>query len=623
MLKKLLFFPELVEFFLSVDPKEFERGVRRSLKHHFEFRDRLLVVPPERLSTLEQVLQELKKLWLKGISLPLPVSLVPRDARGENHFRPGRIYLDQKEAKGLSGRLSSFPFLVQLRPWRQWVELVLPSTETGNNLLFHFRDLLLVGTHAPCPFCGLRWHPARQCPTLKERDPFLVIQELLRQRPQALAEKLNGLLAEGKDVSLFCGRYPYFKPAFLRHLFTTTATSWDGLSVKPGLEKGGNLFLGLEALRSGDLAQAKERFEAAQGPKDPRPHLGLAFLAMLSGDVNEALYQVENARSRAETPLLQAYLLFLKAWIFERERKYFEAEEHYKEALKRDRSFWPAKLHLTTMEVKFAREHVLPRIRQLVNEPMALPAFFLEGRFLPLAEEVEKILLETFEERQAQALSRLASAEDALRPMLRALPEEEVQRFEEALAEIRRKVYEGGFIDLLLAEKRAFDLSLELQGYLFRQTKKIRESLREYAAEAAKLKEFWRRFPYKDENNRFGQQLAALEEDIEKLNEILKVNPRQLRTAYNKLRSIADRVSSLQAMEKELRREWQFRKQLSVFIKTFLILELVLFGIFLFLPVVLKAFHLSSQMVGNLPVFFTLSVAFLVVSLWRALLQKT
>ena len=621
MIKRLLFFPRLVEFFLSVDPKDFERGVRRSLKHHFEFREGLVLVPPERLSTLEKVLEELKKLWLKGLDLPLPVSLVPQ-AKGP--FRPGRIYLEPKEAKTVSAHLSSLPFLAQLRPWRQWVELVLPATEGERNLLFRYRDLLLIGPHTPCPFCGLRWHEAKNCPTLKERDPFVVTQELLRYRPQVLAEKLNGLLEEGKDETLFSGRYPYFKPSFLRHLFTTTATSWDGFSIRPGLEKGGNLFLGLEALRGGDLVQAKKRFEAAQATKDPRPHLGLVFVAMLEGDVNEALYQIENARSRAETPFFQAYLFLLKGWVLERERKYFEAEENYKEALKRDRSFWPAKLHLATMEIKFAKDRVLSRLQQLVNEPMSLPAFFLEGRFLPLAEEIEKLLLVTFEEKQAQALSRLASAEDTLRPMLRALPEEEVKQFEEALADIRQKVYEGGFIDLLLAEKRAFDLSLELQGYLFRQTRKIREGLREQINELSKLKDFWRRYPYKGEDHPFAQKLAAAEEEIEKLTEILKVNPgRQLKRAHAKLKAIEEIVSSLQEMEKDLRREWQFRRQLSTFVKTFLLLELLLFGFFLLLPLALKAVHLPTYMVGNLPTFFALSVVFLLISLWRALLQKT
>ncbi len=621
MLKRLLFFPRLVEFFLPVDPQDFERGVRRSLKHHFEFREGLVFIPPERLATLERVLEELKRLWLKDLPFPLPVSLVPR---AQGLFRPGRIYLEPKEAKVLAGRLSSLPFLAQLKPWRGWVELVLPATEEERGLLFRFRDLLLIGPHSPCPFCGLRWHEALKCPTLKERDPFVVTQELLRYRPSALAEKLNTVLEEGEGEGLFSGRYPYFKPAFLRHLFTTTASSWENFSIKPGLEKGGNLFLGLEALRALDWGQAKKRFEAAQTSKDPRPHVGLVFLALLEGNLSEALYQLENARSRAETPLFQAYLSLLKGWILERERKYFEAEENYKEALKKDRTFWPARLHLAVMEVKFAKERVLSRLKQLVNEPLALPLFFLEGRFLPLAEEVEKLLLVTFEEKQAQALSRLASAEDALRPMLRALPEEEVKSFEEALADIRQKVYEGGFIDLLLAEKRAFDLSLELQGYLFRQTRKIRQRLREQLSEWNKLKDFWRRFPYQTEDHPFSRKLALVGEEIEKLTEILKVNPgRQLKTAHAKLKAIEDLIADLQEMEKELRREWQFRKQLSTFVKTFLLLELFLFGFFLLVPTGLKMVKLPTYSIGNLPTFFVLSVLFLLVSLWRALLQKT
>ena len=622
--RRLIFFSEMAEFFLPVPAQEFERLVRQSLRAYFDFKGDEVIIPFHKLGLLESAWQEIKKTALPGSILPLPFSLAPSGA--PRHFlRPGKVYLSPSEGKQAQKYLQELSFVVTLTPWRGLLEMVFPSNKDAE-LLFHFRDFFWTGPYPPCPFCRRRWHPPQRCPGLKQREPMREVSRLLRERPHSLAQRLNKLVEKGKwrpeEESLLLGPYVYLRPGFLRILFGTKARLWESMALKPDQEKGGHLFLGLEALLGGDLAQAKKHFVAAQQKQDPRPNLGLTFVALVERDFPEALYQAENARSEAQTPLFRAYSFFLRGWSFEVQGKSLEAEELYRQAYKEDRSFWPALLHLASMEIKFAPERVLPALQQLLHYPLALPSFFLDERLLPLAQEAEKLLLETYEKKQAQALSRLTQAEDALRPLLKALPEEEVKSFSETLAEIRQQIYDGGLLDLLEAEKRAFDLSLELQGIEFRHRKKLLQKLEKIQDQLNDKKELWKRFPYKDTQRQFGEKLALLEEEIQKIQRLSRDRGKNLRLMAERFKKVEKLWAELEEQEGQLRREWLFRQQVLSFVKVFFLLEFILFGVFFLFFKVLGPVQPSLLKMANISSFLFFSLLFFLFALWRSLLQK-
>ncbi len=613
----------MADFFLPIPRSEFERLVHQSLRAHFELQKGEVHLPLHKLALLEKIWQEIRKVVLPRSSLPLPFALAPSSAPFED-LRPGKVYLLPKEAKLVREYLKDIPFVVDLVPWRGLLELVFPASKEPE-LLFRFRDYFWVGRYPPCPFCHRRGHHPSACPTLKQRDPVKDLSSLLREKPTDLAQRLNKLVQkrerEAEDELLLAGPYPYLRPGFLRPLFTTKAAVWEAMALNPGFDRGGHLFIGLEALFSRALPKAKKHFEEAVQKQDPRPPIGLAFVAFLEGDLAEALYQVENARAEAQTQLFKAYSLFLKGWIFELQGKLFESEELYRQALKEDKSFWPALLHLATIEAKFAPEKVLTLLPQLLHHPLAALSFFLEERFLPWGKEVENLLLEEYEKRQVLALSRLTQAEDALRPVSKALPEEERKSFEETLGEVRKQIYEGGLLDLLEAEKRAFNLSLELQGLGFRQKKKILQKLEAFQTGLVEKEKLWKNYLYQEEGHPFFQTLKRLKEEVKNLQNLSTTQAKDLGLLAQKIKNIEAQWEELEELEEQLRREWIFRRQVSSFAKTFFLLELFLFGLF-FLFKNLAPFQTSFSEMANLSSFLALSSLFFGFSLWRSFLQK-
>ncbi len=620
---EIRFFPQIIEVFFTEHPKEIERQVKSRLKNYFEIRENTLELAESKIGLLDEIFRGLKKLWKKE-EIPLPFSLVPRGKKGL--FRPGRIYLSPKEAPKIKTFLEKSGLTWGLIPWEDFLELVLPETFREESS-FPYRDLLLLGPFRPCPLCGLRWHSPSKCPSLREKEAFTSTLSFLKKPPATVLKEIARNIENGKFKEVLKRLAPrvfYLKPAFLELLFSSGARTWESLPLKSSLSQGGNLFLGLEALRHGQFRKARERFLACDLNHDWRANLSLTLLNAIEERTDEAFYYVEKALHLAEAPLHQAYLIFWKAWLLERERKFLEAEELYQEALKKDRAFWPARHHLAGCQVKYLFKKARNTIFSLQKEPLAFPSLLFEGRFLPFAPELEKGVKDFFEEKQKEAIAKLAQAENSLRPLMESLPEEEIQDLQETLVELRKSIYEGGFLELLGAEKKVFELTLELQGYLFRQNRKLRQKFKTFQRELEKFENFWRRYPYRNADDPFQQKLQEFRTELGKLGNLLKQDPKKgLKPAFKQVKRLEEFVEILAKEEARLRKEWHFRKQLSAFVKIFLILEVVLFLVFLVTPGLYRLLEASHPPpIFRLSTFIGLSVLFLIVALLHSLRQK-
>ncbi len=630
-LKEIIFYPLVISFFWRQNKAEVERLVRQTFGRRFSFKEQGVEIPPEKILSLEETLNALKRIP-GGVSFPiLPISLAPLGSFKKTLLRPGKVYLDPKEKEAFEERLSRLPFLARLVPWDDLYELQLPAT-TDPELLFRYRDLLLVGPYKPCLHCGLPWHRTSSCPGRKGRRPGKILLDWLHQPLAKIGEELNKTFENLRTkesqavLSALSERFPYLQPGFLRNLFTTRAKNWEQFNIfQEVLAPGGKLFIALEALQAGQLSEAQRRFEIIfEEGKDWRAALGLAFVSLDKEDLIEALYYVESALGQIERPLLQAYLFFLKGWLLENKGDFHQAEEAYRQALKKDRTCFPAQFHLRLFMTRYALwEDILTHLTLVLNHPLGFLLSFLEPRFLPVAPKLEEELERTFKERQAQAVSRLAAAENNLRPVIKLMPEKQAQELQESLENIRRKIYEGGYLDFFWAEEKAFSLSLEGQGLLYREISEARAKYNEFRDDYEEYEKFWRTKGGKDPE--FKVLLDEFYQTLAEIEKALKTNPsHHLRFCVQKFEKLEKKKQELERLKEELLVRLRFKKQLAVFVKTFLLSEIFLFCSFLILPRLIRFLSPTTKKFFFLSpsTFLLFSFLFLVMAIFRALAQK-
>ncbi len=627
--KEIVFYPFIIELFSRKTKKEVDHLIIQTFNRYFQIQERRFEIRPSNINDLEEIFTQLKQLFPSpGISV-LPFSIVPEGHTRKTFLRPGRIYLHPNEKEDFEKALSDLSFLVRLIPWQGLYELEIPAT-TLPKLLFLYRDLMLVGPHKPCLHCGLPWHKTSSCPGRKERNPANVLLEFLHKPLKDLAQKLNQAFEKPETkgyLDRLSLRYYYFQPAFLRLLFTTNAKAWEGFNVfkKEVIVGGGNLFLGLDALLAGQLEEAHRRFEIVfQEKKDWRASLGQAFVAIDRDDLIGAIYYVENALTLEETPLVQGYLLLLKGWLFENRGDFLKAEEAYQEALRRDRTNLPAQFHLRLLMTRYGLwDEVFRYLPTIYNDPLGFLLTFLEPKFLPIAPQLEEALENTFRERQAQAAGRLASAENKLRPIIKLLPETKAQELDQGLQNLRERIYKGGYFDFFWAEEQGRLYSLEAEWLLYRQIQEVREHFNNLCQRYREYETFWRTKGQRDRE--FKNLLEEFSSVLKEVENALNVNPeKNIKICIKKLEDLERRSEEIKKAQIELLSRLRFRKQLRVFIQTFLFLEIIVFFIFLFFSKVLYIWfpELEKSYFFSPSAFIEASIFVLLVSIFRALMQK-
>ncbi len=608
--------------------QDVERLIKQNLARYLPVRQREIALGPEHIEALEKTLEVLKKLPEAPTRPVLPFSIAPKGAYKRALLRPGKVYIEAREKEDFQRLFNKLPFLAKLEPWQGYYELKIPST-VDPELLFRYRDLLLVGPFKGCLRCALPWHPTTSCPGKRQKVPGKDLQAFLHQPLESLARELNQAFynwpKKGTEWNRkLAERYYYLQPGFLRQLFQTSARKWE--EFRPFKEKlsGGKIFLALEAIQFGQYKEAKRYLEEVfEQRKDWRALVALAHLALERGDVVEGLYYVESALTQVDTPLLEAYLLFLKGWFFELKKDFFKAEEAYNQALRRDRTCFPAQFHLCLFMTRYHLwDDVFQRLPLVCQDSRGLFLVFIEPRFWPIAAQVEELVVKVFKERQAQAASRLAAAENNLRPVIKLLPEKQAQELDQRLQELRKKIYEGGYEDFIEAEKQGLSLSLEAQGLLYRQVQEARKQFKRFQEKLQSLEAFWRTKGEKDPEFR-----ALLDQFREKLDEIetaLGQNPTgNLRSCARKLEELEKRVEQINLAQQELLARLRFKHQLYSFIRTFLALETLLFLIFLIYPRLASfLFPRSTLPLFSPETFFAASFICLVLAIFRAVTKK-
>jgi len=627
---RLFFHERLTSFLFPGRENDFRALVLRTLSGALPREGESFLFTPERLSELEKALSSLRRLFESQLAeAPFPFTFFP-EGHPPRWTRPGRIYLYSKLQKEVEEAAERAEIVVGTERQGDLLEVRLPST-TPPDTLFSVRDLLWVGEHAPCFYCGLPWHSTASCPGIREIIPGKALRGYLKiplrdLGPRLAREILSGKLDSESLLGLYA-RHFYLLPAFLRVLFYRAPEGARFANLSLGQEipgKGGNLQIGLECLINGEVGEAEKRFLAEAD--NPQGLLGMVQVGVLQGDPEKALYYLEELPLDGLPPLVQAAALVLKGRVFEWQRDYTSAERSYAEALRRDSSFHPAaylRLRMSFLLGGTARR--IEPLRAYLGHPIIYGLAFLEPFFLPLARTLEKELLSREEEKQAQALSAIREAEDELHRLKGLLSEEERADLEDRIRRLREEIYQGAFYDLERVALRASELALEMKGYTYRKIRELREGLSEQYRRYMELKRYWQRYPYKTEARSWGRKLQELGERLTRTEhrlgkDAVREFPRLLKE-YERLQRLFE---ELEEERRELEARIVFRKQLHTFLTVFLLGETLLFVLFFTIPPLVSALlpEALAYLPLGLPSFLWASLGVLVLSLLLALSRR-
>lgn len=563
---------------------------------------------PESLENLNSILYELKdtlKEGLKWAPLPFVFFIVQNKEHtiGPNLRRVGKIYVAESLVgsveKALRRASHSFRFE---KINKGFVELILPST-SDHTLMFFYKDAFFDPEERPCFICGTYLHRTEACPALKERVGLEGLQNLLKISLRDLADELWKALKnfDKADPVLkgFFGRHYYLLPSFLQvpFYFSSEIHYWTELQKPISFPiKGGALYLALDALIRQDYDSAKKGFIEQEG--DFRADLGLAILNCLKEEFPQALYHLENALISAKTPFLKSYLLFFKGYIYFYQNDIYSAEENFREALRADSGCIPAFYFLQI--IRYLEGENWTKIFPFFQHPQTIYLSFLEPLFIADEKELEDTLEKTISNFREEAVRRLKEAEDKFHKMEALFLKEDKEEYSKTLGDIRNSIYGGGLLLIEEAGKKALELNLELNKFVFSKIKKIKEDLKGLKEKLRNLELFWQTYPYKDEDVVFGNKLSdacKITRNMEKRFRA-KDPTKELKNLYKEITTLSKLLEELTEIRPNLEKKWKFRLRVYLFLKRFLLAEGIVTALFLS-PLLLPETPLSD--------FFSLS----------------
>lgn len=548
-------------------------------------------VKPENFEKLNFLLFELKESLKENLRwAPLPFFFIltkERDLSLRPKFlRPGKIYAEKRLLGDVEKVLSkgSFSFRIE-KVDENFAEIVFPST-TDHTLMFFFKDIFYTPEDRPCFFCGTHLHKTEACPALRGKLSLEDFINLLKLSPRTIGEELWRSLRNHDESNSayrgFFGRHYYLLPSFLRVpvYFPVEIQYWTELQKPLNYPvRGGSIYLALDALIRQDYATAERGFIEQEG--DLRAELGLTLLNCLREDFARALYHLENALVSAKSPFLRSYLLFLKGYIHYYQNDYYTAEELLKEALRVDSGCIPAFYFLQIL--RHLEGENWSKIFPFFQNPQTIYLAVLEPTFIGDEKELEDTIERTISSFREEAVRRLKEAEDKFHKMQEFFEKDDKEEYAKVLDSLRSSIYGGGLLLIEEAGKRALELNLELNQFVFSKIKKVREELKNKREKAKEFEKFWQSYPYKEEDKIFEQKLDIIQKLTGNIEKRLRTKEptKELKNIYRELSGLTKHLKELSELRPQLERKWRFRLRLYLFLKRFLLAEGVLFVIFL------------------------------------------
>ena len=613
---KIIKHQKLIDFLFKAQAFSAEMFLKDLLSRRLAVVDKdIYKLNPEDILYLDKILEKFKTEFSPLIrSAPIPFSFLLTKSQTEKIpniiLRAGKIYLEDSSIKEvINSFLKHSHIFFRIDSWKNLWELILPSTVDPKIELF-YKDIFWYGNKGPCFFCKTFWHDSLNCPSLLDPEPRNTFLSSLSLHFREISQLLwKGIYEENlsfNELKYFYIRNFYLLPEFLKIVFYRydIVETWGHLRLDMETPfRGGNLGLGLEYLIKGNFNNAKREFLEIED--DFRASIGLVLINILNKDFKSALYYIEKALFQVKTPFLKSYLLFLKGYLHEYMGEIFIADEFYKEALEKDFTCLPAFYYFNL--AKYLKGSSFSEIFAYFSHPYLLYWSYLEPIFIKDQKELEELLYEKIAEKREQASQRLKETEDHYHKIKVFLSDSEKKEYEKTLSQIRENIHKGGLGLIESGYSKALEMDLELQGYIYRIIKNLKEDFEKVKTNHKSLISFWRKYPYKYEDVSFGKELKVFSDLVQKIEVKLKrKDPIDvLHILISEINSCKEKAETLKTLKEKLIKKWSFRVRLADFLRNFSLLEFIIAGIFIIFPYL--------PIFGTLKNFFNIS-SFLLVS---------
>lgn len=412
-----------------------------------------------------------------------------------------------------------------------------------NELCFLHKELLLVGTHKECFYCGQRRHGPSSCPSKNFDLPPKAISVLgslpvgklagnfsrvftdLEQWTNAAAElKETDLAVQSlkKELPVSCLALfditDVFQLRCLRRVWQSESNTWRDFR-KNRLEKkaeGGKLALVLDCIRVNQPGKAESLLRTLEDKelKDYRVYLINGLLNIEAEDYYQALYHFERARELSSTQLQKIYALFLTARSYEVLEDYSKAEDAISKILFIESDCLEANYRKVVLLVKSGEySTALNRLRNLILQQ---PDFFLysliDSQFIPVQKLTGPMLGSLLQEMEVRASERLTNAENALKTMAIWFDNEDetYKDYKLRLEKISQLYRTGTYLGFVETENLAGDLLRRCNNLRSSIQAKLRKDIAEFKAKAAAYQSAWDKYPYKALFKNMQEELQTL-----------------------------------------------------------------------------------------------------------------
>ncbi|AEH23002.1 hypothetical protein TOPB45_0904 [Thermodesulfobacterium geofontis OPF15] len=628
---KIIKHQKLMDFLFQAQAFSAETFLKDLLSRRLAIVDKnIYKLNPEDILYLDKILEKFKTEFSPLLkSAPIPFSFLLTKSQTEKIsdtiLRAGKIYLEDPSIKeGVNSFLKHSNIFYKIDSWKNLWELILPSTVDPKIELF-YKDIFWYGSKGPCFFCKTFWHDSLNCPSLLDSEPRNTFLSSLNFHFREISQLLwKGIYEKDLDfneLKYFYIRNFYLLPEFLKVVFYRydTIETWGHLKLDIETPiRGGNLGLGLEYLIKKNFESAKREFSEIED--DFRASIGLSLINIINKDLKSALYYIEKALFQVKTPFLKSYLLFLRGYFHEYMGESFIADEFYKSALEEDSTCLPALYYFNL--AKYVKGSPLSEILVYFNHPYLLYWSYLEPLFIKDQRELEEFLYEKIAEKREQASQRLKETEDRYHKIKIFLSDSEKKEYEERLSQIRENIHKGGLGLIESGYSKALEIDLELQGYIYRIIKNLREDFEKIKSDYKNLSSFWRKYPYKYEDVNFGKELKIFSDLVQKIEVKLKRRDPSdvLSFLISEINSCKEKAETLKTLKEDLIKKWSFRIRLADFLRNFSLLEFIIAGVYIIVPYLpisenFKNFFSTSS-------FLLISLLLLIICLFFSYFKK-
>lgn len=440
---------------------------------------------------------------------------------------PGEILISM-EAKGFLGEdliLHEEP-LFDLRGQKSYFRMKWPSQDGVPFPEKDFRDVFLIGENPPCFYCGDRRHRPDKCPSKKildlspkiEEIGYMPEEEINRAFLRYLTCGTRALeeIAEGKGSGYYETlekfHFAFFEPKkvfqlrFLKLFLDRSISEWEEVKKrKEGGEKGGLLWIAIDALRVSDYKRAYEIIKKAEEEiGDSFATFCLkGFYYMERGEEESARGSFYSALKSAKTKAEKAYVLFLLSRLSYVHGDTKKASELVKEAVNLAYDSIEARYFDLILGLRssgfFERERGI-YVSKLLRIPERHREYYiyllLDPELAPfyslISEELKKIRISA--EKDAESLlSKSKDFFDLTKPLLSDKEIEEISSDFEKANKLKEKGGYFAFLDVKEMCKRTLEKMEAIRG---RRMGEIRDRTIQLKKRFESLKIFFETYPY-------------------------------------------------------------------------------------------------------------------------------